>query len=136
MNNVKYANMLVMPELDTTEKRLLPFGILSRLRDESPVRYDAVRDCWEVFAYEDVHQVLKDHGHFSSARGASAGESVLFSDPPRYTQLRDLVNKAFTPRAIQEFTPRIESIVHESLAVTRTAEGWISSMSTRRHCPS
>ncbi|WP_090637013.1 cytochrome P450 [Paenibacillus sp. UNC496MF] len=107
--------MLLMPELDTTSKRLLPFGILSRLREETPVRYDKVRNCWDVFGYDHVHRVLKDYALFSSVRGASAGTSMLYTDPPKHAQLRDLVNKAFTPREIQAFAPRIEAIAGDLL---------------------
>jgi cytochrome P450 len=115
MKNDKYANMLSMPELDSTEKRLFPFEILSKLRKETPIRYDKARNCWEVFTYDDVHRVLKDSHTFSSVRGASAGQSLLFMDPPKHTQMRDLVNKAFTPRAIQELAPRIQSIAEQLL---------------------
>lgn len=115
MNKAKYANMLPMPELDTVSKRLLPFKILSRLRDETPVRYDEVRNCWDVFGYDNVHRVLKDYAVFSSVRGASAGTSMLYTDPPKHAQLRDLVNKAFTPREIQAFAPRIEAIAADLL---------------------
>ncbi|UUZ80189.1 hypothetical protein LJK88_35345 [Paenibacillus sp. P26] len=34
-------------------------------------------------------------------------------DPPKHTQMRDLVNKAFTPRAVQELVPRIHAIAEE-----------------------
>ncbi|MFC5650373.1 cytochrome P450 [Paenibacillus solisilvae] len=115
MQNDKYANMLIMPELDSTEKRLLPFEILSKLRREAPVRYDNSRNCWDVFAYDDVHRVLKDSLTFSSVRGTAAGQNLLFMDPPKHTQMRDLVNKAFTPRAIQELAPRIQSITEDLL---------------------
>ncbi|MBO7744867.1 cytochrome P450 [Paenibacillus sp. MWE-103] len=111
--------MLLMPELDTTPKRLLPFGILSRLREETPVRYDKVRNCWDVFGYDNVHRVLKDYALFSSVRGASAGTSMLYTDPPKHAQLRDLVNKAFTPREIQAFAPRIEAIAGDLLERAR-----------------
>jgi cytochrome P450 len=115
MNNEKYANRLNMPELDSAEKRLLPFGILSGLRRETPVRFDTERNCWDVFAYDDVHRVLKDPATFSSVRGDAAGQNLLFMDPPKHTQMRDLVNKAFTPRAIQELAPRIEAIADQLL---------------------
>jgi cytochrome P450 len=36
-------------------------------------------------------------------------------DPPKHAQMRDLVNKAFTPRAIQNLIPRIHQISQELL---------------------
>jgi cytochrome P450 len=115
MKTVKYASMLSMSELDSTEKRLLPFGILAKLRQETPIRYDSSRDCWDLFTYEDVHRVLKDPAAFSSKRGYKSGQNLLLMDPPKHAQMRDLVNKAFTPRAIQELAPRIQSISEELL---------------------
>jgi cytochrome P450 len=115
MKNDKYANMLMMTELDSIEKRLYPFEILSKLRKETPVRFDHSRNCWDVFTYDDVHRVLKDSRTFSSVRGINAGQNLLFMDPPKHTQMRDLVNKAFSPRAIQELAPQIQSIAKQLL---------------------
>ncbi|WP_420832320.1 cytochrome P450 [Paenibacillus humicola] len=115
MQEAKFASLLIMPELDSAEKLLQPFGILSELRRKGPVRYDEARACWVVLAYDEVHRVLKDPKTFSSIRGTAAGQNILFMDPPRHTQMRDLVNKAFTPRAIQELAPRIQSIAEELL---------------------
>jgi len=42
---------------------------------------------------------------------------MLFRDPPDHTRLRRLVNKAFTPRAIEGFAPRVEEIARELLQV-------------------
>lgn len=122
METKKYANMLMMPELDSVAKRLNPFEILSTLRQAAPVRFDSARNCWDVFAYEDVHRILKDFRAFSSVRGAAAGQNLLFMDPPKHTQMRDLVNKAFTPKAIQELAPRIQSIAEQLLDQTNGEE--------------
>ncbi|QGQ97834.1 cytochrome P450 [Paenibacillus psychroresistens] len=113
MKIVKYANEVGLPELDSIEKRLLPFKALNELRQSTPIRYDNSRDCWDLFNYEDIHRVLKDPATFSSTRGPGAGTSILLMDPPRHGQMRDLVNKVFTPRAIQELAPRIQAISDE-----------------------
>ena len=42
-------------------------------------------------------------------------ESVLYMDPPDHTRLRKLVNKAFTPRAIDPLRPRLEQIADDLL---------------------
>ncbi|TXK66620.1 cytochrome P450 [Paenibacillus sp. N3.4] len=104
-----------MAEIDTPEKRLNPFSIYNHLRQTTPIRYDASRDCWDVFGYEDVHRILKDPGAFSSIRGVveKSTETILTMDPPRHTQMRALVNKAFTPRVIADLAPHIESITNE-----------------------
>jgi cytochrome P450 len=41
--------------------------------------------------------------------------NVLYLDPPDHTRLRKLVNKAFTPRAIEALRPRIEQIADHLL---------------------
>jgi cytochrome P450 len=41
--------------------------------------------------------------------------SLLMLDPPDHTRLRRLVNKAFTPRVVENLRPRIQAIVDELL---------------------
>jgi cytochrome P450 len=41
---------------------------------------------------------------------------MLLTDPPTHTRLRKLVSKAFTPRAIESWRPRIEAVTDELLA--------------------
>ncbi|HEY2665005.1 MAG TPA: cytochrome P450 [Candidatus Binataceae bacterium] len=73
--------------------------------------------------YKDVSGILRDHSRFSSVQpkppepveglldvfGGAA--TMLFSDPPVHTRLRKLVMKAFTPRRVREFEPRIRQLV-------------------------
>ncbi|ERI03931.1 cytochrome P450 [Aneurinibacillus aneurinilyticus] len=113
MKNTRYANIIPMKELDTKEKRLYPFPIYDKLREETPVRYDKERACWDIFRYDDVHLVLKNPKLFSSRRSqGEKRESLLIMDPPKHTQMRNLVNKAFTPKVIQELEPRIAEITN------------------------
>ncbi|MBR2566102.1 MAG: cytochrome P450 [Paenibacillus sp.] len=112
----KYANYIPIRELNSTEQRLFPFQVYAELRDNTPVRYDEHRECWDVFRYEDVQYVLKNPKLFSSER-SSGGSSMLTTDPPKHKQLRDLVNQAFTPKAIEALSPRIQEITDELLSV-------------------
>ncbi len=41
--------------------------------------------------------------------------SLLNLDPPKHTQMRDIVNKAFTPKAMKDWEPRIHAITNELL---------------------
>jgi cytochrome P450 len=82
-----------------------------------PVYYDETSKCWWVFRYNDVEHVLKDYETFSSARPMNGQESenILTMDPPKHRQLRALVSQAFTPRAIQAMSSRIELLTNELL---------------------
>ncbi|MCS7464127.1 cytochrome P450 [Paenibacillus doosanensis] len=113
----RYANIVPMDELGTADKRLHPFPVLNELRRKSPVRYDESRACWDVFRYEDAHHILKNPAEFSSKRRLAGNENdtLLTMDPPRHSQMRALVNKAFTPRVISELEPHIASIANECL---------------------
>ncbi|WP_309122203.1 cytochrome P450 [Paenibacillus sp.] len=118
----RYANMIPMAELDTTEKRLSPFPVYNQLRRTTPVRYDGSRSCWDVFRYEDALRVLKDPAGFSSRRGLAGDETetILTMDPPRHGPLRALVNKAFTPKVVSNLEPHIRSIADELLDAKRS----------------
>lgn len=107
----RYWNVIPMKELYTKEDQLYPFSVYNRLREETPVRYDESRGCWDVFRYDDVHFVLKNPKLFSSERGGKSFQgSILTMDPPRHTKMRNLVNKAFTPKAIRNLEKRIEDV--------------------------
>jgi cytochrome P450 len=83
---------------------------------------------WNAFLYEDCRAILRDPKRFSSevqrsipAELQRSKPSMLNTDPPRHTQLRELVNKAFTPRMIARLEPRIRKITDELLdAVAQT----------------
>lgn len=106
-------------ELMTREARLNPYPFYADMRENSPIRYNEARHSWDVFLYEDVHRILQDHDTFSSRR-PNTGITTLMNtiinlDPPKHTQLRNLINKAFTPKAIADMAPRIAEISHELL---------------------
>lgn len=112
----RYANIIFMRELARIDEQLFPFPIYRELREKTPVRFDEDRGSWDVFRYEDVHRILKDPATFSSRRGLEVrGETLLTMDQPKHTHMRNLVNKAFTPKAINDLAPRITSITNELL---------------------
>ncbi|MCZ8521246.1 MULTISPECIES: cytochrome P450 [Paenibacillus] len=115
-SQAKYANIIPMKELDTVHKQLNPFEFYRDARANTPVRYNEHRGAWDLFLYSDVHRVLKDPAAFSSRRGMNMRtESLLVMDPPRHTQMRDLVNKAFTPKAINALEEHIRSVTADLL---------------------
>jgi cytochrome P450 len=87
-----------------------PFNIYRRMREDAPLYYDEKEDFYALTRHEDVAAAFKDFESFSSARGCDlamvrSGEvpqkSIIFMDPPDHRHMRSLLNKAFTPRAIQ-----------------------------------
>lgn len=107
----RYANLIPMKEIQSIQDRLFPFSIYNTLRKTTPVRYDQTRACWDVFRYEDVHYILKNPKLFSSNRGVGNKQgNILKMDPPKHTKMRNLINKAFTPKAVNELTQRIQDV--------------------------
>jgi cytochrome P450 len=88
-----------------------PFEIYRRMREDAPLYYDEKEDFYALTRHEDVSAAFKDFESYSSARGCDlamvrrgispAQKSIIFMDPPEHRHMRSLLNKAFTPRAIQ-----------------------------------
>lgn len=107
------------------DQLLYPHVCFSTLRQKGPVVYNEEAKCWEVFDYDVVRYVAVEHDIFSSDAtkfGSQDQEedfigpiSLISTDPPRHHQLRSLVSQAFTPRAINQLSPRIAEITHELL---------------------
>ena len=98
------------------ELRADPYPVYRELRDKAPVYYNEELDFWTLSRFADVLQALKKPLLYSSAQGIAVGmtsemtsvfEAVITMDPPRHTQMRLLVNHAFTPRRIAALEPRI-----------------------------
>jgi cytochrome P450 len=92
------------------------------MRDDEPVWRDPATGAWNVFRYADVAALLTDHEAFVSdvakvhPEAAERSEGMLIAtDPPRHHQLRGLVSKAFTPRAIAQLEGRVRELTGELL---------------------
>ncbi|BBZ21368.1 cytochrome P450 [Mycolicibacterium gadium] len=102
-----------------------PYEIYKRMRDEAPIYYDEEEDFYALTRHEDVAAALKDTDAFSSSRGCDLGmvrseeaphKSIIFMDPPEHRHMRSLLNKAFTPRAIQSQRETIIEVVEHYLS--------------------
>jgi cytochrome P450 len=117
------------------ELRVDPHPFYRRLREKDPFHRCRPADGWVLTRYDDVLAVLGDRSFSSDernlrrwprlrARMARAGlpdpyetgrASMLRVDPPDHTRLRNLVSKAFTPRAVERMRPVVEKYVGELL---------------------
>jgi cytochrome P450 len=102
-----------------------PYEIYRRMRDETPIYYDEEDDFYALTRHADVAAALKDHESFSSTRGCHLSmiksgqgfqKSIIFMDPPEHRFMRSLLNKAFTPRAIQSQRETVVELVQHYLA--------------------
>jgi hypothetical protein len=100
-----------------------PYPLYQYLLARAPVQWNEVLHAWTLARYADVVNSLTD-ARFSVDRSKSDADlagrsnmavSMLVSDPPDHTRLRALVQKAFTPRMVEQLRPRIIAIVGELL---------------------
>ncbi|MEO6398467.1 MAG: cytochrome P450 [Tepidiformaceae bacterium] len=116
--------------------------IFRRLRREEPVYWneggETFNGFWALTKYEDIMFVSRNPELFISSKGiagpglrpealaeqlannpgAAAGQgnvSIITMDPPRHVKMRRLVNKGFTPRAVNAMEAQIRQITNEIL---------------------
>ena len=95
-----------------------PYPVYRQWRDEQPIWWsDGEMRGWVISRYSDVRQVLKDSQTFSSQimGEAEVRLPLLSDDPPRHTQLRAIVNKAFTSRTLKLLESGLDTLVSELL---------------------
>ena len=125
---------LSLTNLQRPEVRANPYPFYEQLREQDPVHWDEVLGFWVLTRYADNEFVYTD-GRFSRAQGLMRGyerlpqsgqeiaepvycsfaQTMFYADPPYHTRLRGLVNKAFTPRAVEGMRPAIQRITDELL---------------------
>jgi cytochrome P450 len=119
------------PTLFTWEFAADPYPAYAWLRDHAPVHRTTLPSgvaAWLVTRYADARAALADprlsknpaaHSEQAHAkgkvgipgeRGADLTTHLLNIDPPDHTRLRRLVAKAFTPRRVAEFEPRVRQV--------------------------
>src|SRR4051812_8969773 len=86
------------------------------MRRVAPVLHLRNPGLWLLFDHESVKRGLHDPAIFSSRAAPPGGaplDWLISLAPPRHSQLRALVTRTFTPRAIADLEPRITTIVNE-----------------------
>lgn len=98
-----------------------PFDWYANMRQTSPVHFDEASRTWSVFTYEEARRVTIDKDTFSSQppknqRKHSLMKTMVMMDPPNHTRIRSIVSKAFTPRVMKLWEPRIHELMDELMA--------------------
>lgn len=87
-----------------------PYETYRRLRTEAPVYYNEQYDFYALTRHTDVSAAMKDFESYSSSRGIDlqmvqsddpVPPLIIMMDPPAHRRMRSLVNKVFTPRAME-----------------------------------
>ena len=105
-----------------------PYPLYRQLHETAPVQWNDVLQAWTLVRYADVVFSLTDP-RFSADRtiqpadSSWVAKSMLVSDPPDHTRLRALVQKAFTPRMIDQLRPRIIAAIGELLERVAERDG-------------
>lgn len=127
-----------------------PYEIYRDFHASNPIFWDKNIKAWIISPYAEVEKGLSNPDLNAGERIASASAHlsqeekiefskiistlnnwIVFQDPPAHTRLRKLVNKSFTPRAIEVFKPKLENIVNELVAkaLTKNEFDFVSELS-------
>lgn len=106
-----------------------PYPLIEKNRARGSLGHDGLFGSYLLYSRDEIDRVLKDRELSRDPRRAAEGTSskilerniqdldvsILFLDPPQHTRLRGLVNRFFTPKALEPLRPRIERITAELL---------------------
>lgn len=125
--------MLTIDRIDLSDHDLfveaVPHEAFAVLRREDPVHWNEEADgrgFWAVTRYEDIRQVHREVEVFSSEIGGTsledldpeqieARKSMLDMDPPRHDELRGLIARRFTPRAVTVWEDQVRRVTRSVL---------------------
>jgi len=101
-----------------------PYPLYQRFRDEEPCTYNAQKDFYALFRFEDVWNATLDWETISSSLGPALENrgqvppglfSIIGMDPPAHTKLRNVISRGFTPRRIAALEDEIRGIAKHYL---------------------
>ena len=101
-----------------------PYPTYAALRERDPIHHSRLMNAWLFSRHGDIDMILRDHQRFGNdprkgtlnrrqrkSLPADKDFTMLFLDPPDHKRLRALVNKAFTPKAVNALEPHIRSLL-------------------------
>jgi cytochrome P450 len=98
-----------------------PYPAYKALRATSPVHWNDDTGFWALLKYEDIRFVSRNPKLFSSTKGITIPDpmqpepvqegNLIFTDPPRHRQMRQLLSTAFTPKRVAALEPTVREIV-------------------------
>ena len=122
-----------------------PYPTYARMHEEGPLHCIDVGGkwgVWSVFSHAECSSIAKDprlsakraqqmllplplsrQAEFSEL-ARMLGLWLIFMDPPEHTRLRKLLNKGFSPAALEGLRPQIEDIVDRMLTRCGMALKW------------
>ena len=123
-----------LSELDffSAEVQECPFHVYQQLQQEAPVWQMPGTNVFVVTRYDDIREIIRDPGRFSSSfsallntgssneevntiygQGYEMVETLLTQDPPRHRVYRNLVNKVFSNKRIEGMRSEVEKMSNE-----------------------
>lgn len=123
-----------LSELDffSAEVQECPFHVYQQLQEEAPVWQMPGTNVFVVTRYDDIREIIRDPGRFSSSfsallntgssneevntiygKGYEMVETLLTQDPPRHRVYRNLVNKVFSNKRIEGMRSEVEKMSNE-----------------------
>lgn len=108
----------------------VPHAAFATLRRDDPVHWNPEPDggpgFWAVTRYADIRAVHRAPETFSSELGGTsledldpdqikARKSMIDMDPPRHDELRGLIARRFTPRAVGVWEEKVRTVTREVL---------------------
>ncbi|NUT58670.1 MAG: cytochrome P450 [Agromyces sp.] len=107
----------------------VPHEAFAALREHDPVHWNPEPDgpgFWAVTRYEDIRHVHRTVDVYSSEIGGTsledlepeyieARKSMIDMDPPRHDELRGLIARRFTPRAVGVWEEQVRTVTREVL---------------------
>lgn len=104
-----------------------PYPVYARWQEQTPIWRDEETGAWVLTRHDDIRSVLKNSAGYSSiAMGQQGGGfplPLLTDDPPRHTQLRGLVDRAFTVRMLKAIEATVNTLAQQMVGDLPQGEG-------------